>query len=349
MSVEIRPVLGPLDDEQLRWVVDLYGTVDGKYSSIDYVRHQFTRNPFGWAAHIFVLDAGRAVGHCSAVPFHARRGDEELVAGKIEAVVVDADHRGRREDGRSIATEMLAALYPFGLENGMDVLFGLAPPHVARVHIRAGCHEVALDAPSYTIVADADAFARNERSRKRRTAGRVLGAAQAVAVGAAESLARILAMAGTPRLEQPTAADAELAAADPDGGSWTISATDAWDWFVGSGTLEALEIPGPWGCRALVRFAESGSSPAQIVSWRPRRPGLLPAVLLLGASARLARLRGAPTLRFQPWAGPAGDGALARVCSRLGFLKRPEAALVVYSRDQRLDALRLTPFFYVTF
>ena len=177
----------------------------------------------------------------------------------------------------------------------------------------------------------------------------MLGAAQATAVGAAESLARIVARPGALRLERPTAVDAELAAADAHDGSWTISGTDAWDWFVGSGTLEALEIPGPWGCRALVRFAESGSSPAQIVSWRPRRPGLLPAVLLLGASARLARLRGAPTLRFQPWAGAAGDGALARACSRIGFVQRPEAALVVYSRDQRLDALRLTPFFYVTF
>jgi hypothetical protein len=349
VSIEIQAVRGPLDDERLGWVAGLYGVVDGKYASVDYVRHQFVMNPFGWAAHVFVLDDGRAVGHCSAVPFRARRGGEQLVAGKIEAVVVDAEHRGRRPDGRSLATEMLAALYPFGLESGMDVLFGLAPPHVARVHVRAGCHEVAPDAPAWTIVADAAAFAGHEESRRRRASGRMLAAAQSATVGAAYLAARIAARPGAARLGLPTEADSELVAAEVSDDRWTISGADAWDWFAGSGTLETLEVPGRSGCRALVRLAKPGTSPAQIVAWKPRRAGLVPALLLLGASARLARERGAPTLRFQPWAGAAGDGALARACALLGFVRRPEAALVVYGRHPSLDALRLTPFFYVTF
>jgi len=344
MSVEIEPVRGPLDEERLGWITGLYGVVDAKYASLEFVRHQFVANPFGWAAHIFVLDDGRPVGHCSAVPFRARRGDEQVVAGKIEAVVVDADHRGRRPDGRSLATEMLSALYPFGLDCGMDVLFGLAPPHVARVHVRAGCHEIAPNAPAYTMVSDASALA-----GRRRAAGRVLAAAQATTAGTARTVVRIAARPGAPRLEPPMPADAELARSQPADDSWTISGADAWDWFAGSGTLQALEIPGPSGCRALVRFAKPGTAPAQIVAWRARRPGLAPALLLLGEAARLARERGAPTLRFQPWAGSGGDGALGRACVLLGFLKRPEAALVVYSRDPSLDGLRLTPFFYVTF
>lgn len=345
MSIEIQPIRGPLDEQRLRWIADLYGEVDAKYASLDFVRHQFVANPFGWSAHVFVLDEGRAVGHCGAIPFRARRGARELVAGKIEAVVVDAEHRGRRPDGRSLATEMLAALYPFGLDNGMDVLFGLAPPHVARVHVRAGCHEVPPHAPAYTLVADADAFGRNEPSRRRRAAGRVLAGAQATTM----TVARAVTRASTPALEQTTAADAGLAAAQIDDHKWTISGSDAWEWFAGSGTLEALEIPGPSGCRALVRFAKPGTSPAQIVAWRPRRAGLVPALALLGAAAELARARGAPTLRFQPWAGAGGDGALARACSLTGFVQRPEASLVLYSRDPAMDSLRLTPFFYVTF
>ena len=344
VSIEIEPVRGPLDEERLSWITRLYGVVDAKYASLEFVRHQFAGNPFGWAAHVFVLDHGRPVGHCSAVPFRARRGDEQLVAGKIEAVVVDAEHRGRRPDGRSLAVEMLSALYPFGLDCGMDVLFGLAPPHVARVHVRAGCHEIAPDAPAYTMVSDAAAFA-----GKRRAAGRVLAAAQAATVGTADAVARIAARPGAPTLEPPTAADAELATAQIGGDGWTISGADAWDWLAGSGTLEALEIPGRSGCRALVRIAKPGTAPAQIVAWRPNRRGVTPAVLLLGAAVKLARQRAAPTLRFQPWSGSGGDGTLARTCSLLGFVKRPEAALVVYSRDPRMDALRLTPFFYVTF
>jgi len=349
MSIEIRPIRGPLDEEQLGLLAGLYGAVDGKYASIDYVRHQFVQNPFGWAAHVFVLDDGRAVGHCSAVPFRARRGATELVAGKIEAVVVDAEHRGRRPDGRSLATEMLAALYPFALDNAMDVLFGLAPPHVARVHVRAGCHQVSVEAPAYTMITNAAAFGRQAESSKRRAAGHVLGAVQSGVVAGAEAFVRTTTASDAPTLERPTAADADLAVAETSDDWWTISGADAWDWFIGSGTLEAVEIPGEGGCRALIRLGPSGSSPAQIVAWHPRRPGLAPALRLLGATAKLARERGAPTLRFQPWTGEGGDGSLARACGRLGFLKRPEAALVVYSRDPGLDPLRLTPFFYVTF
>jgi len=349
MSVEILPLRGPLDDERLRWITALYGVVDSKYSSLEFVRHQFVSNPFGWTAHVFVLDDGRAVGHCCAVPFTARRGDETLVAGKIEAVVVDAEHRGRRSDGRSLATEMLATLYPFGLDSGMDVLFGLAPPHVARVHVRAGCHQIPPDAPAYTMVVDAGAFGRVGGSQKRRTAARALAAGQGLAVAGASTVARVLVRPGGVQLRSPTPADAELGQTDNPDDRWTISGADSWDWFVGSGTLEALEIPGRNGCRALIRFPSSGSSPAQIVAWKARRPGLAPALLLLGASARLARERGAPTLRFQPWAGPGGDGRLTRACSLVGFVRRPEAPLVMYSRDTRLDTLRLTPFFYVTF
>jgi len=349
MSLEIDAVRGPLDDERLGWIASVYGVVDSKYASLDFLRHQFVDNPFGWSAHIFVLDDGRAVGHCSGVPFRARRGEETVVAGKIEAVVVDADHRGRRPDGRNLAREMLSMLYPFGLECGMDGLFGFAPPHVARVHVRAGCHEVPAHAPAHTLLTHPSVYLRDEQSPRRRAAIRLLTAGQSAAAAAGAVVSRVVSRPGPHRLERPSAADAELAIANAASDAWTVSGADAWEWYVDSGTLEALEIPGKDGCRALVRIPTSGSSPAQIVAWRPRRPGVLAGLLLLETAAGIARERGAPTLRFQPWAGAGGNGGLARACALLGFVRRPEAALVVYSRDRRFDELRVTPFFYVTF
>jgi len=342
MSIEIEPVRGPLDEAGLRSIADLYGVVDAKYASLDFIRHQFVGNPFGWSAHVFVLDDGRAVGHCCAVPFRARRGAEELIAGKIEAVVVDSEHRGRRTDGRSLATEMLSALYPFGLDCGMNVLFGLAPPHVARVHVRAGCHEVAPHAPAYTSIASWSAFARSDANRERLATARALSLAQS----AAGAMARTIVRDRQAIIEPPRESDTRLASAEISESAWTVSGSDAWDWFVGSGTLESLELP---DSRALIRIGAHGASPAQIVAWEPHRSGVVPAVRLLGAVARLARERNAPTLRFQPWPGAAGDGALARACSLLGFVRRPEAALVLYARDPAMDAFQLTPFFYVTF
>jgi hypothetical protein len=348
MSAEIRRVRGPLDDTQLASIAELYGPVDPKYRSLAFVRHQFVENPFGWAAHVFAVDGDRVVGHCGVVPFHARFGSDAIVAGKIEAVVVESAYRGRREDGGSVATDVLSALYPFGLESGMDVLFGLAPPHVARVHNRAGCPQVPTDAPAYTSVIDAGSFGRNESSWKRRFGGTTLGVGQRALLSTLDRAARAVARP-TVRVERPRAEDARLAAAELESGTWTISGADAWDWYTGSGLLHTVVISGPHGCRALVRMDESHETTVQLVAWRPRHAGPLPAVLLLGAAARLARARRAPTLRFQPWPGENGDGALAQVCAALGFVKRPEADLLVYAADRRYDAVRLTPFFYVTF
>jgi hypothetical protein len=66
---------------------------------------------------------------------------------------------------------------------------------------------------------------------------------------------------------------------------------------------------------------------------------------------RIARARGARTVRFQPWSGTAGDGALVRACRLLGFVRRTETELVLHADSPELAAapVRLTPFFYVTF
>jgi hypothetical protein len=334
---------GPLDDERLGWIVDLYGPVDSKYRSLEYVRHQFVDNPFGWSAHVFAHDGMRAVGHSGAVPFRARYGADAIVAGKIEAVTVDQAYRGRREgDGGSVATDILSALYPFGLENGMDVLFGLAPEGVARVHARAGCRLIPLDAPAYTMVVDAGAWGAHERSGRRRRAAAGLGQAQRI----------LVASHGPPPpadVRAPTAADEDLAAAADVAGRWTIHGIDAWDWFAGSGVLKVLEVPGRNGSRALVRLVDEEGALVQIVAWLPRRPGIRPAVTLLRVAARIARQRGAPTLRFQPWKGDAPEATLGRACALLGFVRRPEADLVLFASDARYDSVHLTPFFYVTF
>ena len=62
---------GPLDDEQLGWVADLYGPVDPKYSSLEFLRHQLNENSYGWSAHAFAFDDGKPVGHTAIVPFRA--------------------------------------------------------------------------------------------------------------------------------------------------------------------------------------------------------------------------------------------------------------------------------------
>jgi hypothetical protein len=338
VTVELLSLSGPLTDEHVGWIVELYGPVDAKYRSHAYVRRQFVENPFGWSVNVFAVAADKPVGHCGVIPFRARRGAETFVAGKLEALAVDAAHRGRRtEDGGSVATDILTRLYPFGVENGMEVVFGLAPPPVARIHVRAGCHLVPTDAPAFTSIVDSATFGHG-------LAARGLGIAQRALLGAASA-----ALPAESRIEEPSEGDADLAVAPDALPGWTVSGADSWEWFAASGVLRALDLPGRTGSRALVRMDESQPTTVQIVAWRPRRPGLAPGFRLLAAAAALARERRAPTLRFQPWRGGRDEAALSRACALAGFVRRPEADLLVYPDDVLADAVRLTPFFYVTF
>jgi hypothetical protein len=349
--IELRTVRGPLDDEHLGWLSELYGPVDAKYGSLDFLRHQFNGNPFGWSACVFALDDGKPVGHSGVVPFRGTLDGRPIVLGKIEAVVVAASHRGRREDGSSLAVDVLRTLYAFALDGGVDVLFGLAPPHVARVHARAGCGSTPVDAPAWVLVASARSFGRGRR-RVERLAAHGLALAQGIVVSAAAGAARLATGSfGAATIRDPTAADAELGVATPPPGHWTMSGADAWDWYAGSGLLKMLEVPGRAGSRALVRLDDSQPSTVQIVAWQAWRSGLLPAVIMLGAVARLARRRASPTVRFQPWPGAGGDGELRRACRVLGLVRRPKVDLLVLARDPAfpVDDVRLTPFFYVTF
>jgi hypothetical protein len=350
--VELQRIRGPLDDERLEWLTRLYGPVDAKYRSFDYVRRQFVENPFGWSAHVFAVAEGEPVGHCGVVPFKARLAGEQVTVGKLEALAVAPAHRGRREDGGSLATDILATLYPFAVDEGLALLFGLAPPPVARIHVRAGCRQLPLTAPAYVLVSSHRTFAGESPSRRRRVLAAALSFAQRALVETAYALARLVTRsAGTWRLETPVEADGELAVARTEDGTWTVSGADAWHWYVGSGVLRALELDGRFGSRALVRVDDAAATTVQLLAWQPKRRSLVSAFLLLGAAAQIARSRDAPTLRFQPWQGTEAERVLVRACRLLGFVQRPEADLLVYSHDDALlrASPALTPFFYVTF
>jgi GNAT superfamily N-acetyltransferase len=327
VSVELVELEGPLADEHAAWITSLYGPVDAKYRSTRYVRHQFVDNPFGRSVNVFAVADGSPVGHCGVIPFRARQGAETFVAGKLEALAVDAAFRGR-----SVATDILTRLYPHAVESGMRPLFGLAPPAVARIHVRAGCHLVSTNAPAYTCVTDPSSFAGG-----RGAAARTLAAAER---------ALLLFPRSDPAVESPSDDDVELADGGDAGPAWTVRGADAWDWFVGSGVLRTLDTA---GSRALVRLDESQPATVQVVAWRPRRRSLAAAFGLLRAAAALARAHRAPTLRFQPWRGDEDEKTLALACKLAGFVRRAEADLLLYPDGPGVDDFRLTPFFYVTF
>jgi hypothetical protein len=182
-------------------------------------------------------------------------------------------------------------------------------------------------------------------------------AAKALASGqrAVRELAGVLARpSAKPALRPPAAEDSDLVAGtQPLPGQWTVVLDDAWDWYRSSPLVRVLELPGPHGGRALVQVPAAPLEPVRLVGWRPRRPGLRAAFLLLAAAGRVARETGAPTLRFQAWSSEAGDGALERACGLLAFVPRADrTTLWVRARDPALArpaAVVSTPLLYLAF
>jgi hypothetical protein len=336
-ELRVETVRGPLDEDRLGWVSSLYGRVDAKYRSREYLRHLLVENPFGWSLHAFVLDGERPVGHCCVVPMRARRRGEELVAGKVEAFFVEEEDRARSvgEDEVLVAVAVLRDLYDFAERSGIEVLHAFATPDLGVLHRMLGFRGVAVGSPSFVRLVRPDAGA----------AASALAAAQRL-VGAAARLA-----APTRRSLRPLAeGDAALGEAEAPGDAWTISGRDAWAWYATSGLLAVLEVR---GAQALVRTADGSAEGFRVLSWRASRGGLLPAVRVLGAAASVARSQRAAALRFQPWLGEVGDGRLTRAARLLGFVRRSDfSTLYVRSRDPELaraENVALTPFFYTTF
>jgi GNAT superfamily N-acetyltransferase len=332
---DLRALVGPLAEEQLGWVAATYGAVDPRYAALPYLRHQLNENPVAPSLHVFAVEQGAPVGHCCVVPLPAQLGGRRVVAGKFEALVLAPSQRGG-----TLATELLEALVALAHANGVDVLFAFVRPSVVRAFVRAGCWTAEPDASTYVLFSD-PAAAGDGWPLRRRLAARGLAVLQNAVLAPFPVHARI---------ESPNAADARLVAAAPGTGQWTVLPAEAWDWLVGSDLLQAVEIPGSHGGRALVRRGDRGGAGLQLVAWAPHRGGALARLRLLAALRRLARAQGAPTLRVQPWGGGV-DAALARTCRRLGFVRRAADPLPVHSRDEAFrDAdVLVNPFFHATF
>ena len=347
--VELITVEGPLEPRMLRSIADLYGRAEPKYLRDDVLEHLFVKSPGGSGLHAFALDGGRPVGHCAVVPMRARRGTAELRCGKLEALFVEEAYPGRRPGRQPVVLDLLDRLYSCADERGVELIHALVTPRIGRVIGFLPLEGVGART-LVTVTSTGTHAALDTRLHMRALAG-AQGAVRELGFAIAKLAVR---QSGETKLRAPTADDADLAEAQPVlPGRWTVVAEDAWDWYRSSPLLRVLEIAGPDGCRALLQVPGAPGEPVRVIGWRPARTGLVPAFLLLGATGRLARRNGATTLRFQPWASPAGNGTLERACRLLGFVARRDVTtLWVRTHDAELaraDAVVPTPLLYLGF
>ena len=131
-ALEVVAIDGPLDAGRLGWVADLYGEVDPRYRSREFLEHLFARGPAGPALHAFVVADGVPVAHTAVIPTPARRGSDSLRAGKLEALFVAESHRGRRRDGTAVVRLLLDAVYDLADARGFQLIHAFVVPRVGR-------------------------------------------------------------------------------------------------------------------------------------------------------------------------------------------------------------------------
>jgi hypothetical protein len=332
---------GPLDDQALRWVAELYGLADPKYSQASFLRHLFKDNPYAWSLHAFAQDGARLIGHCAVVPVKARLGGKLGMSGKVEAFFVDQAYRRdpTSRPGPSVGLQILSQLTKAAQKRGVDPLHAYVSPRVGAIFERDGYRPHVAGPRAYTLVTRTSPSARRNA---------LLLYALATAESVTAHAARKITRTGVPRIEAPVDADAELVEPPATATtSWTITGSDAWSWYVASGFIYALEAPGRTGWRAVVS-SEAEGKPVHLLGWRPTNVGVTSAASLLAGLARFAKGRSAPSVRIQPWPGLAHQTDIVRACHLMAWAPRDRFTIYVNSTASSV-AVEPSPFFYVTF
>ena len=287
----------------LQWVADLYGQADPNYRRLDHLEHVLRNGPDGPALHSFVMDGERPVGHSAIIPMPGRVGSESLRTGKLEAIFIEADYRGVKEGGQSLARTMLDRLYEFADERGLELLHAFTP--IPRTIRFTELHDVGPRSLVCVLRPIAGRGAQASRVAQR-------------LIRAPIPACRVVG------IREATADDRDLVDAPlPSAGRWTLAASDAWDWYRTSPHVRVVEVADGGGVsRALVQLPGKHDDPLRLAAAQLVRPTWSKAVRLVRTLIDVGAELDAPTVRFQPWPAPNGDGLLRRACLVLGFVPR---------------------------
>ena len=341
-ALEVVAIDGPLDAGRLGWVGDLYGEVDPRYGSREFLEHLFARGPAGPALHAFVVADGAPVAHTAVIPTPARRGSDSLRAGKLEALFVAESHRGRRRDGTAVVRVLLNAVYDLADARGCQLIHAFVVPRVGRA---IGFTRLDGVAPPSLV-----ALLRPSRTGAMGAAELVLATAQlGVRAVAGMGLRALGARASAPVVRAVSADDATLLETPAlPSTAWAVVADGALDWYATSPYVRVLESND--GSRALVQLPGWPREPLRVAAWDSPSGSVKSAVVLLEAAGRLARETGASTLRLQI---ANREPSLRRAARALGFVERDDlTTLWVRTADPALasaDSVVPTPFLYLGF
>jgi hypothetical protein len=360
-QMEIVLMRGPLSDDWLRPITQLYGSHDPKYSAEEFCRYQFNENAFGFSLHAFARAGEDIVGHCAVIPVATQVAGVTRMTGKTESLFVRRDYRKflipYGDQQQTLAVTMVRHLYEFADEQGFSVIHSLGRAEFAKIHAAGGARVLEFQRRQFAFflrpeavrkllgegveVAEAERIFERQRRRYQASRSRAQGLdAQRQEIGP-DNLAELDLTAFT---ELTVKSD-----------RWTVSPTaETAQWYLGSQALRRMRAScGEERCDFIYSAAGSGSW-LEIFDWRCRAH---PASLALWSLCRMiedAEREGRELVCFFDWtAYNPSAGVLQRAGKLLGF-EMVEKPRLIYVRSEdkafsSVEQMSFSPYFYAAF
>lgn len=122
-------IKGPIDDDKLLIIAQLYGEYDKRLSDIENCKLKFNNNPFKYSLHTFVYYKDKIIAHCGVIPLEIFNGKNKELSGKLEALVVHKDYRKSfikyNNKEIPIIIAVIKSLNLFSSKEGIDLLHAL--------------------------------------------------------------------------------------------------------------------------------------------------------------------------------------------------------------------------------
>lgn len=314
--IRIETVEGPLGQDDLRHICELYGrNVDPRYSDLEFVGNVFNNNPAGHSFHAFAYSGKEAIGCYGVIPVRVVARGREAWGGKGEALYV-------RPDFRPAGLFLVNRANAFVANRGLELLFGLTRDRVGRMLTAMGFTAVPCVLEQRLRLNRPEDIEQLANDRLLRTGARVLKAVQATAGSVVESVFPLrhdeVTVNDPARLEDAFAVIASAGATDDS--KWSVSVDeDSLRWYNSIGRLDVLSVEEASGeFVAVTRGAKGGN--AIVLRWNVQTGGVPRALRTLQYIVDKSQMEEAAGLSLGPSANMTRNGALRTAASLLGFI-----------------------------
>lgn len=340
VSCKVETLKGPVSEQRLQQIAELYGRHDSKYKSVPFSRVTFNANLAGYSYHALAYDGPTLVGHYCLVPLPVLWHGDLVLGAKGEAFVVDEPYRGAsvRLEGCKvpIGLALPKLVNAFALSEEVKVLLMIANEDVGRIHRAMGACMTEQRGTSWVRLLGA-------KVDSRRFVVRIGAQIASPLQGLIErAWRRRYGVYGNDRNCPWYGRGTQTATA----GLTIPPSPDVLTWYCARGAV-VLRSTANHGDLSVVVANNPREKYVEIVGFDCSSPSLEGLTAALLAAADFAAACGADRLFYTTWTDMP---LVARACRRLGWLpQQRRMRLYTISTDQAVEDVNFGALFYSTF